>query len=36
LNGRYFSKADLQKILQRVEESAKKEAQPKPAQGAFN
>jgi imidazolonepropionase-like amidohydrolase len=35
LNGRYFSKADLQKILQRVEESAKKEAPPKPAQGAF-
>ncbi len=25
LNGTYFSKADLQKILQRVEESAKKE-----------
>jgi len=26
LNGRYFSKADLQKILQRVEEAAKREA----------
>ncbi|HTP67972.1 MAG TPA: amidohydrolase family protein [Dongiaceae bacterium] len=35
LNGRYFSKADLQKILQRVEESAKKDAPPKQAQGVF-
>jgi len=35
LNGRYFSKADLQKILQRVEESAKKEPPPKQTQGAF-
>jgi imidazolonepropionase-like amidohydrolase len=35
LNGRYFSKADLQKILQRVEESAKKESPPKHSQGVF-
>lgn len=35
LNGRYFSKADLQKILRRVEESAKKEPPPKQAQGVF-
>ena len=35
LNGRYFSKADLQKILQHVEESAKKEAPLKQAQGVF-
>jgi imidazolonepropionase-like amidohydrolase len=35
LNGRYFSKADLQKLLQHVEESAKKEPPPKQAQGIF-
>ena len=35
LNGRYFSKADLQKLLQRVEESAKKEPPAKSSQGIF-
>jgi imidazolonepropionase-like amidohydrolase len=35
LNGRYFSKQDLQKILQHVEESAKKEPPPKQTQGVF-
>lgn len=35
LNGRYFSKADLQKILQHVEESAKKESPAKQSQGIF-
>ena len=35
LNGRYFSKADLQKLLQHVEEAAKKEPPPKQNQGIF-
>ena len=35
LNGRYFSKADLQKLLQHVEEAAKKEPPPKQNQGVF-
>jgi imidazolonepropionase-like amidohydrolase len=35
LNGRYLSKADLQKILQRVEESAKKEPPAQPATRLF-
>ena len=35
LNGRYFSKPDLQKILQRVAESAKKDSPPKRTQGVF-
>jgi imidazolonepropionase-like amidohydrolase len=36
LNGTYFSKNDLQKILQRVEESAKKEApRQQPTNGVF-
>lgn len=35
LNGKYFSKADLQKLLQRVEESAKKEPPSVPRTGSF-
>jgi imidazolonepropionase-like amidohydrolase len=35
LNGRYFSQQDLHKILQHVEESAKKEPPPKPTPGVF-
>jgi imidazolonepropionase-like amidohydrolase len=35
VNGRYLSKADLQKILQRVEESAKKEPPAPHANGVF-
>ena len=35
LNGRYFSKADLQKILQHVEEAAKKEPPAKQNQSIF-
>src|SRR5271165_5527797 len=35
LNGQYLSKADLQKILQRVEESAKKEPPAPRSNGAF-
>jgi imidazolonepropionase-like amidohydrolase len=35
LNGRYFSKADLQKLLQHVEETAKKEPPPNQNQGIF-
>ena len=35
LNGRYFSKADLQKILQHVEEAAKKEPPSKQNQSIF-
>jgi len=35
LNGKYFSKADLQKLLQRVEESAKKEPPPVQRTGSF-
>ena len=35
LNGRYFSKADLQKILQHVEEAAKKEPPTKQNQSIF-
>jgi len=35
LNGRYFSKADLQKLLQQVEESAKKEPPVKRREGIF-
>jgi imidazolonepropionase-like amidohydrolase len=35
LNGTYFSKADLQKILQRVEESAKKEPTAPPKKSIF-
>ncbi|HTZ32162.1 MAG TPA: amidohydrolase family protein [Methylomirabilota bacterium] len=35
LNGRYFSKADLQKLLLHVEEAAKKEPPPKQNQSIF-
>jgi imidazolonepropionase-like amidohydrolase len=35
VNGRYLSKADLQKILQRVEESAKKEVTAPHSNGVF-
>jgi imidazolonepropionase-like amidohydrolase len=34
MNGRYFSHADLQKILQKVEASAKKEPPPTPTKSS--